>query len=317
MTTDLKRKASEMASPAPTEAEELAALNKALTALGFTDDVKLERFLHVLMPRVIDQMASKHESTKRKVLEILSHVNKRIKAVPAMPLPLEDLTALYVNEERPPTVRNFALIYVEQAHARATPEDRAAQILPLLKGVGARPKQAADIICRLAIQALAVPERHVRVPVNDMEFMTVARDRAAFIAHALLYLMYQPNTSGHAPVAAPAPSPAEQAARAVANVAGVAPGPASEGPAAASLAAAPPPPTAPPGMSPASVERVLGPNAPPVANLADLAVFGVMRAVKTFETFEDAVREVPEAGEWYKRMAKEVGAASRTDGVAN
>ena len=220
VTTDLKRKASEMASPAPTEAEELAALNKALTALGFTDDVKLERFLHVLMPRVIDQMASKHESTKRKVLEILSHVNKRIKAVPAMPLPLEDLTALYVNEERPPTVRNFALIYVEQAHARATPEDRAAQILPLLKGVGTRPKQAADIICRLAIRALAVPERHVRVRVDDMEFMTVARDRAAFVAHALLYLMYQPNTSGHAPVAAPAPSPAERAARAVANVAG-------------------------------------------------------------------------------------------------
>ena len=100
-----------MASPAPTEAEELAALNKALTALGFTDDVKLERFLHVLMPRVIDQMASKHESTKRKVLEILSHVNKRIKAVPAMPLPLEDLTALYVNEERPPTVR-LSLIHI-------------------------------------------------------------------------------------------------------------------------------------------------------------------------------------------------------------
>ena len=96
-----------MASPAPTEAEELAALNKALTALGFTDDVKLERFLHVLMPRVIDQMASKHESTKRKVLEILSHVNKRLKAVPAMPLPLEDLTALYVNEERPPTAVSY------------------------------------------------------------------------------------------------------------------------------------------------------------------------------------------------------------------
>ena len=86
--------------------------------------------------------------------------------------------------------------------------------------------------------------------------------------------MYQPNTSGHAPVAAPAPSPAEQAARAVANVAGVAPGPAADGPAGQSVAtpAQPRPhPPAPPGMSPASVERVLGPNAPPVANLADLA----------------------------------------------
>jgi proteasome component ECM29 len=233
-----------MASPAPTEAEELAALNKALTALGFTDDVKLERFLHVLMPRVIDQMASKHESTKRKVLEILSHVNKRLKAVPAMPLPLEDLTALYVNEERPPTVRNFALIYVEQAHARAAPEARAAQILPLLKGISARPRQAADIICRLAITALAVPEKQVRTAVDDMEFMTNANDRAVFLRHALLYLMYQPNTVGHAPIAAPAPSPAEQAMRGVANVAGV-PAPPTNN-ATESTAAPPQPPAAPP-----------------------------------------------------------------------
>ena len=52
-------------------------------------------------------------------------------------------------------------------------------------------------------------------------------------------------------------------------------------------------------------------------NLADLAVFGVMRAVKTFETFEDATRRVPRAGEWYRRMEKEVGVASRSDGIQN
>ena len=52
-------------------------------------------------------------------------------------------------------------------------------------------------------------------------------------------------------------------------------------------------------------------------NLADLAVFGVMRAVKTFETFEDASTHVPRAREWYRRMEKEVGAASRTDGIQN
>ena len=66
----------------------------------------------------------------------------------------------------------------------------------------------------------------------------------------------------------------EQAARAVANVAGVAPGPAAnQSPANQSPAnhQPPPAPSAPPGMSPASVERVLGPNAPPIADLADLA----------------------------------------------
>ena len=52
-------------------------------------------------------------------------------------------------------------------------------------------------------------------------------------------------------------------------------------------------------------------------NLADLAVFGVMRAVKTFDTFEDGVAAVPEVGEWYRRMQKEVGVATRTDGIEN
>ena len=62
VTPDLKRKRGEFSgelsgsamAPA-TEAEELAALDKALTALGFTDDAKLERVLHVLTPRVVEQ----------------------------------------------------------------------------------------------------------------------------------------------------------------------------------------------------------------------------------------------------------------------
>lgn len=127
-----------------TEAEEVAALDKALTALGFTDDSKLERVLNVLMPRVVDQMASVHASTKKKVMEILSHVNKRLKAQPTMKLPLADLTTLYVNLERPPMVRNFALVYVEQAFERATPEDRAAQITRLLHGKGGNRPTGGD-----------------------------------------------------------------------------------------------------------------------------------------------------------------------------
>uniref|UniRef100_A0A7S0X380 Prostaglandin E synthase 2 n=1 Tax=Mantoniella antarctica TaxID=81844 RepID=A0A7S0X380_9CHLO len=56
-----------------------------------------------------------------------------------------------------------------------------------------------------------------------------------------------------------------------------------------------------------------GGNAP---NTADIAVFGVLRAVKTFETFVDAM-EHTNVGPWYKRMEKEVGCATRTDAVEN
>lgn len=51
-------------------------------------------------------------------------------------------------------------------------------------------------------------------------------------------------------------------------------------------------------------------------NLADISVFGVLRAVKTFETFADAM-EHTSAGPWYKRMEGAVGVASRTDGIVN
>ena len=54
-----------------------------------------------------------------------------------------------------------------------------------------------------------------------------------------------------------------------------------------------------------------------VPNVADISVFGVLRAVKTFETFDDALANVKSVEGWYRRMEKEVGEATRTDGVAN
>ena len=51
-------------------------------------------------------------------------------------------------------------------------------------------------------------------------------------------------------------------------------------------------------------------------NNADLCVFGVLRAVKTFETFTDVMANTS-IGPWYERMAKVVGPASRTDGIEN
>lgn len=54
-----------------------------------------------------------------------------------------------------------------------------------------------------------------------------------------------------------------------------------------------------------------------VPNVADISVFGVLRAVKTFETFEDALANVKSVEGWYRRMEKEVGEATRTDGIAN
>ena len=65
------------------------------------------------------------------VLELLSHVNKRIKGHTDIQLPLEQLLDLYHAKDTAPLVRNFALVYVEMAFERASPEQRGALVIIL------------------------------------------------------------------------------------------------------------------------------------------------------------------------------------------
>jgi hypothetical protein len=58
------------------------------------------------------------------VLELLSHVNKRVKGHNEIQLPLEQLLDLYKAPASPVLVRNFALVYVEMAFERASKEQR-------------------------------------------------------------------------------------------------------------------------------------------------------------------------------------------------
>ena len=53
------------------------------------------------------------------VLEILSHVNKRIKGHAAIQLPLQDLLQTALDPQAAPLVRNFGLVYAEMACERA------------------------------------------------------------------------------------------------------------------------------------------------------------------------------------------------------
>lgn len=59
-----------------------------------------------------------------KVLEVLSHVNKRMKGVTTLHLPLAELLALFSEPAQAPLVRNFALVYTETAFERADPSER-------------------------------------------------------------------------------------------------------------------------------------------------------------------------------------------------
>lgn len=58
------------------------------------------------------------------VLELLNHINKRVKALPSTQLPLIPLVNLALDGSSGPMVRSFALVYVELGQPRALPQQQ-------------------------------------------------------------------------------------------------------------------------------------------------------------------------------------------------
>ncbi|GJP72793.1 hypothetical protein CLOP_g3551 [Closterium sp. NIES-67] len=75
--------------------EEVAGLDRLLTRLALTDDAKLEKVLSKLLPLALSRLASPHDAARKKVMEMLAHINKRVRGASSIHLPLSDLLALY------------------------------------------------------------------------------------------------------------------------------------------------------------------------------------------------------------------------------
>lgn len=65
------------------------------------------------------------------MLDILSHVNKRVRGHEQIKLPLEALLDLFLAETSAPLVKNFAVVYVEMAMERSSVEQQVAAVMPV------------------------------------------------------------------------------------------------------------------------------------------------------------------------------------------
>ncbi|PRW21127.1 proteasome-associated ECM29-like protein isoform X1 [Chlorella sorokiniana] len=140
---------------APAADEEVEGLSRVLTRLALTEDDKLEQVLSRLLPIVIGKLGpGASPAAQKKVLEILSHANKRTRALPTLRLPLRELAELYAAPGTAVMARSFAVVYLEQAVARAAPEERFAQLATLLAGLSTRPAQHQAMLLRMAAQCL-------------------------------------------------------------------------------------------------------------------------------------------------------------------
>ncbi|CAN8028240.1 unnamed protein product [Ixodes persulcatus] len=93
-------------------------------------------------------------------MEVLVHVNKRLKSRPRVQLPVEPLLQQYKDPNSSSFVLNFSMIYLKLGFPRLD-KARQAELLPdLLACVAGRPQQHQDSLIQLALAAIP----HVTLP---------------------------------------------------------------------------------------------------------------------------------------------------------
>ena len=89
-------------------------LERVFLRIGLAEsDEQLEKCLSQFLAPTVLKIASGHQSVQTKVMELLTHISKRLKSRPAVQLPMDALLTQFSNTESRPKV-------VVSAHSTCT-----------------------------------------------------------------------------------------------------------------------------------------------------------------------------------------------------
>uniref|UniRef100_A0A8C4NDS0 Ecm29 proteasome adaptor and scaffold n=1 Tax=Eptatretus burgeri TaxID=7764 RepID=A0A8C4NDS0_EPTBU len=135
-------------------------LERVFLHLGLAEtDEQLQTVVAKFLPPVLLKLSSSQEGVRKKVMELLVHLNKRIKSRPQVLLPVETLLLLYQDPSATSFVTNFAIIYIKLGFPLASlagkPLPQQDSLMQLLVPVLNHLKFPADSTRRAAMFGLA------------------------------------------------------------------------------------------------------------------------------------------------------------------
>ncbi|KAI9402448.1 hypothetical protein POPTR_001G274500v4 [Populus trichocarpa] len=178
------------------ETEEL--LDRMLTRLALCDDSKLETLLSKILPLTISSLSSNSTAVRNKVLEILSHVNKRVKYQHEIGLPLQELWKLYTEANATAIVKNFCIVYIEMAFERVNIKEKENMAPVLVANISKLPLQHQEIILRIVTKVIG--ECHASGIDEEVavKYRSVngSQDRELFAEFCLHLMLYKQSSQG-------------------------------------------------------------------------------------------------------------------------
>ncbi|KAL6906048.1 hypothetical protein ACP4OV_003649 [Aristida adscensionis] len=184
--------AAAVATAEQTDAEREEALDRMLTRLALADDARLAPLLPRVLPYAITSLASPAPPVRKLVMEILSHINKRVKHRPEIPLPMLDLWKIYTEPTSSTIVRNFCVVYIEMAFERLPTEEKGNIAPDLLVNISNAPAQHQGTILRLVSKAIGECNKHKVDDTIASKYRAISESNdglvfADFCFHTMLY----------------------------------------------------------------------------------------------------------------------------------
>ncbi|KAI8374250.1 proteasome stabiliser-domain-containing protein [Radiomyces spectabilis] len=129
-------------------------------------------------------------------MDILSHVNKRIKMTTSVKLPFEALLAQYNDDKVSAFVKNFTLIYLEMAVGRLTPEETSIHTPSFLCGISRRSNPQTITLLHIVLPILGKWSKDNADKASSRQqifhFDDHPQDVAVILNFFLNVLLYQP-----------------------------------------------------------------------------------------------------------------------------
>ena len=148
--------------------DELQLLERVFLRLGAADtDEQLQAAVSKFLSPVLLKLNSQNEGVRKKVMELLVHINKRIKNNANIQLPVESLLLQYQDPAATSFVINFTVIYLRMGFPRLSLERQAELVPSLLAGLESKPSSHQDslllmmmpVLGEVARQAPSQPEK--------------------------------------------------------------------------------------------------------------------------------------------------------------
>lgn len=106
-------------------------------------DEQLESAVKKFLTPVLIKITSPNESVRCKVMEVLTHLNKRLKSRPLVQLPVEALITQYQTTNSS-FLHNFSIIYITMGYPRLPSDEQAALAPIMLNCLEGKPENQQD-----------------------------------------------------------------------------------------------------------------------------------------------------------------------------